>query len=546
MCALDKTVVATALPDIALAFKATTNYSWVATAYLLAAAVAMPVAGRLTDLVGGRRPLLTAFAIFTFGSLLCGLAPSMHLLILARTFQGIGGGAMLAVGTAVVGLTFEGRKRTQIFAMLAAFSGMSAALGPLIGGILTEYASWRWIFFINFPLGILAFGGLFKALQESESHSRDPMDWGGAALCAGWTVPLFFAFSWGGSSSRWDSPLILGLLGFSLLSLIGFWIREKGFPTPLLDLNLFSNRAFRYGSSAYFSLGATTTTILLFLPLYLIQIQELPAPHAGLILSSEVFGLMVGNGLAGRITQARGRYYGLLIVGNAIALLSLFGLRSTLVLEPGIWASVGFLVMTGLGLGLVMPVYLSAVQNAVSRERLGTASSALQFSRILGAALGAALMGTLMVSSLHESLPKTLEAKLRPLGVTVNVSQFEEPAHLRELFLEPAKKSRTKLEKALGGDSEMQAWVVDFLGLSEAEAEELKSGTKAAEEKFSYRLEEHLKALEDGLEQSSREALLHAVQQVYTGAIGFLVLTMLFTFFMPNVPLKEKAEEQTA
>lgn len=263
-------MVATALPDIASTFTSTTKYSWVATAYLLTSAMIMPVAGRWTDLAGAKKPLLSAFAVFTLGSLACGLAPSMDMLILARAFQGMGGGAMLAVGTAAIGLMFEGAKRTKMFALLAAFSGIAAALGPLIGGLLTEYVSWRWIFYINFPLGLLAFVGLAKNLSEEVQPSEQKMDWAGAILCACWTLPLFFAFSLGGSELSWKSPTILGLLGGAVVALALFCWREIKHSEPLFQLSLFGNRCFRQGSLAYFFIGGATTTTVLFLPLYLI------------------------------------------------------------------------------------------------------------------------------------------------------------------------------------------------------------------------------------------------------------------------------------
>ena len=540
LVALDRTVVATALPDIASTFASTTKYSWVATAYLLTSAMIMPVAGRWTDLAGAKKPLLTAFGVFTLGSLLCGLAPSMDMLILARAFQGMGGGAMLAVGTAAIGLMFEGPKRTKMFALLAAFSGIAAALGPLIGGLLTEYVSWRWIFFINFPLGIAALIGLARNLQEEVVPKDERMDWGGAILCACWTVPLFFAFSLGGSELSWRSYTILGLLATALVSLVLFFWREKTHKDPLFQLTLFLNKCFRQGSLAYFFIGGATTTTVLFLPLYLIQVRGLSAPLAGLALTAEVAGLMVGNILTSRITARRGRYYGVLVVGNLLALAGLWGLRASLSAEGDVWLTVMALVVVGVGFGLSMPVYPSAVQNSVSKERMGTASSALQFFRILGAALGTALMGAVMVGTLHFKFPERLQHHLGALGVECSVTDFEEPSKLKKVFIKPFHDAEKKIDQAFAGDKEALEWVIDLLQLNSHEVEYLKNESPLAREALKARVHKAIENLEESVETAGRQALLEAVRNVYLGALMFMALTFLCTLFLPNLPLQKK------
>lgn len=382
---MDQTIVATALPRIAADLHGTAAYSWVATAYLLACAVVMPVAGRMTDLVSGRLLLIGSTVLFLAASALCGLAWGMNELVLFRLLQGLGGGAILAVTAGVAGLLFGPRERGTVMAWYGLVVGLSSVLGPLLGGFFSDHLSWRYVFYVNLPLGAVALAFLAWSMPPLAPEGQGRMDWAGAVTLALWSVPLLLACS---GVSPW-------LLAVAAVFLALFLHLESRRADPMFALTLFKDPVFLWSSLAYWVLGGANVAAIIYLPLYLVQVQKVSATGSGLVLVPVVVGLVAGSMVTGRIVKHFGRYRLLLLVGGLLVVASL-GYTAHHLIALKYAEITALMVLLGLGLGLTVPTFPLAVQNSVERSRMGTASSFLQFFRLMGGSMGVALLGTLV------------------------------------------------------------------------------------------------------------------------------------------------------
>jgi EmrB/QacA subfamily drug resistance transporter len=413
LAALDQTIVATALPKIVVDLHGTNLYAWVATAYLLASTVALPIFGRLAELVARKWVLLVAVAIFLAGSALSGASTTMMALIAFRSIQGIGSGGIFAVGMTVLGLLFPPRQRGRIQGLFGAVFGIANVLGPWLGGLLTDQLSWHWIFYVNMPFGLVALYFLAVHMPHLEPSARHRFDYVGALAVAVMTVPLLLALSWGGSTYAWDSPTILGLFALTLIGIVGFILAESRNPEPLFVLNLFRGTTFRWAMVGSFFYGAAFLGALLFLPFYLVQVKGISATNSGLSLTPLTLGVVVGSFVTGQLASKLGRYKGLLILGLAWLTAMLFLFHAILTQTTPLWQIWLVMVLIGVGMGPGMPTYTLAVQNAVPVNRLGQASSGAQFFRQIGSSLGAALMGAVLVAALQSDVPRYLPPTVR-------------------------------------------------------------------------------------------------------------------------------------
>jgi EmrB/QacA subfamily drug resistance transporter len=396
LAALDQTIVATALPRIVQDLGGTALYAWVATSYLLASTVSIPIFGRLIDLYESRKVLLVAVAIFLLGSLLSGLSPNMHAQIAFRGLQGLGGGALFAVAISVIGLLIPPRERARIQGFFGAVFGLSSIIGPLLGGVLTDHFSWHSIFFINLPIGAVAFYFILRYMPASRPDHGPRFDFPGTATLVIWSSCLMLALSWGGNLHPWNSPLILALLAAAAIAFAAFLYVQRNFKDPLFDLHLFGNPVFRFAGLAMLFFGSVFMVSILFLPLYLVRVKGVSATHSGLMLIPLTLGLVAGSTLGGRLAGIIGRYKMILVIANVCLLASLLGMRLLLLADASRASIAGMMVLIGLSVGPGLPLYTLSVQNSVDRRRMGTASSAIQFFRQIGASLGVALMGAVL------------------------------------------------------------------------------------------------------------------------------------------------------
>lgn len=399
LVAMDQTVTSTITPVIVKEMGDGPLYAWVLTSYNLCNAIIMPIAGRLAELHSPRRVHLLSVLVFMLGSLLCGVAPSLPFLIAARGLQGLGGGAMLVVGGTLLCLLLPPRQRAVYMGYFGAVIALAGLSGPLVGGLLADHLSWRAVFFLNLVPGVMAVYLLGWRLPEVPAEGHGRFDLAGAVLLLAWSIPLLLAFSWGGTELAWTSPLIVGL-GLTALVGLGLFLKLQGARAhPLVDLQLLTNRVVAGNSLALWLTAGTFTGVLLFLPLYFIEVRGLSATAAGMALLPTTLGGVFSGVSAGHLVARIGRCRPPLVLGSAV---------TGAVLAAGAWrfeattplpAVVGGLLALGVGFGLLLPIYELAVQNAVARERMGTAMGAATFCQELGATMVPALMGAWVAAS---------------------------------------------------------------------------------------------------------------------------------------------------
>jgi EmrB/QacA subfamily drug resistance transporter len=400
LAALDQTIVATALPTIGGALSDLEHLPWVVTAYLLSATAVTPLYGKLADIVGRRTTLLTAIVVFIVGSVLCALAPTMWFLILARFIQGLGGGALIALAQTIVADIIPPVERMRYQAYFASVFVTSSVAGPVLGGFFAEHLHWTMIFWINVPIGLLAYGmtsGILRRLPRHERPHR--LDVLGGFLMVAATVALLLALSWGGGTFPWRSPEIVGLLATSVVAWVLFTIRLMRADEPFIPLAVMSDQVVATGTATNFFVMGALVSLSITLPIYFEAVDGLTASQSGAALIALMGGTVTGAQIAGRIMVWTPRYKLGPSVGLAVSIVALGMLAATVAALP-LWGVLVLLTLTGLGLGTTFPVTTVAVQNAVAPHQLGTTTAAFNFFRSLGSAIFVAIFGAILLGML--------------------------------------------------------------------------------------------------------------------------------------------------
>ena len=413
LAALDQTIVTTALPRITDELGGLNYYAWVVTAYLLASVLGLPLFGRLIEIFPAKWVLLAAVSIFLAGSVFSGLAPSIQALIAFRALQGIGGGGILALTVTLIAFLFPSRERGRRQGMMGAVFGISSVLGPWLGGLLTDVLSWRWIFYINVPVGVVALIFILGYMPRLQPEQRGRFDLPGVLLLALWVVPIVVALSLAGTSYPWLSPQVLGLIGCALAGLLLFLWWQARSADPLFQLNLLRTKVFRWAVVGSFFFGGAFLGSMVFLPLYLVHVKGFSATNSGLSITPLVMGVVVGSILGGQIASRTGRYKLPLIASLCIGSAAFAAFAFNLRVDTPLWQVLPVIVLIGLCLGPSLPLYTLAVQNAVPRNRLGTATGTLQFVRQLGSTASIALMGTVLAATISATSSAHLPAEMR-------------------------------------------------------------------------------------------------------------------------------------
>ena len=413
LAALDQTIVATALPTIVGELGGLQHLAWVITAYLLASTVTGPIYGKLGDLYGRKIVLQTAIVIFLVGSALCGIAQGMTELIVFRAVQGLGAGGLMVTTIAVVGDIIPPRDRGKYQGLFGAVFGVSTVIGPLLGGFFVDNLSWRWIFYVNLPLGALALFVIGTVFRSRAEHVRHSIDYLGAATLSGGLTGIVLFTSLGGTTEAWGSAQSVALAVVGVALLVVFLFVERRAAEPILPLELFRNRTFAVTSAIGFIIGLSLFGSVTYLPLFL-QIVKGKSPTAsGLVLTPMMAGLLVTSVVAGRTISRIGRYRPFPIIGTALMTVGMVLLSQLDRQSSILYAAAGMLVV-GLGLGMVMQVLVLAVQNAVDFRVMGVATSGSVLFRQIGGSIGLAIFGSIFANSLHAKLAAYLPPGAHP------------------------------------------------------------------------------------------------------------------------------------
>jgi EmrB/QacA subfamily drug resistance transporter len=404
--ALDQTVVAAALPTIVGEFHHPDLYSWVIIAYLLTETASTPLYGKAGDLYGRRRVLMVAIVLFLIGSVLCGISGNMWQLIAFRGLQGLGAGGILSSALAIVADIVSARGRGRYQGFFVSTFALASLAGPLVGGFFVDGPGWRWVFYINLPLGLLSLIVINRLLRRFPVVTGKPIiDWWGAGLVFGGVSALVLAISTGGHQYAWTSPEIVTMLVCAVGLIGGFVLRERVAAEPILPLRLFGNAIFRVTMSLSFLIGAVTFGALVFLPQFLQLVQGYTATQAGLMIMPMLGSMVITSTITGRLVSRYGRYKVFPIVGMAILTTALLLLSRVHAHIP--YAQlVGPIILLGVAMGLSLPVMTVATQNAVEPRDLGIASSSLLFLRSLGVSIGVAAAGAVLTTRLDTLLPR--------------------------------------------------------------------------------------------------------------------------------------------
>ncbi|HWB52492.1 MAG TPA: MDR family MFS transporter [Stellaceae bacterium] len=435
LASLDQTIVSTALPTIVGEFGQIAHLSWIVTAYLLATTVVTPLYGKLGDLFGRKLVLQSAIVLFLAGSALCGLSRSMTALIVFRAVQGLGGGGLMVTIMAVVGDLFSPRERGRYQGIFGGIFGLSTVLGPLIGGFFVEQLSWRWIFYINLPLGLVALAIIGWAFAAPAQRRAPRIDIVGTLLLAALLTSLILLTSLGGGGIAWRSPTALGLAAAAVLAIAGFIGVERHVAEPILPLDLFANRVFTIACAVGFIVGLALFGSLTFMPLYLQAVKGASPTEAGMTLTPMMGGVLLTSITSGRIISHTGRYRPFPIAGTALMTIAL-ALLATLGTATPIWAAVLYLILLGLGVGLVMQVLVLAAQNAVDFRHLGVATSGTTLFRSIGGSIGLSLFGAVFAGLLADDLAAALPAGSALPAATAPAAIQALPAALRSVYLQ--------------------------------------------------------------------------------------------------------------
>jgi EmrB/QacA subfamily drug resistance transporter len=403
--AMDQTVVSTALPRIVSDLGGFEKFSWVFTSYMLTSTVTAPIWGKLSDIYGRKLFQILGVSIFVVTSVMTGAAQTMDQLIVFRALQGIGSGMIMASSFTVIADLFPPEERGRWQGLLAAVFGLSSIVGPTVGGTLTDNASWRWAFYINVPIGLVALPVLWKALPVIKHGRQGRIDYLGSATLAAAVTPLLLAFVWAGDTYSWSSVQVIGLFAASLAMTLAFLYVEHKAEDPIIPLHLFRSPTYNIVSFITLLTGMAMFGTMVYVPLFVQGVIGASATNSGIVTAPMMIGLIVASVLSGQMVSRTGKYkaislLGLLVMGGGLYLLSSMGAGTTR------WTATAWMIVLGFGVGAVMPTMNVVAQNSVPMRLLGVVTSNLTFYRSIGGTIGVAIMGTIVTTQLAGNLPE--------------------------------------------------------------------------------------------------------------------------------------------
>ena len=427
--AMDQTIVSTSLPRIVASLGGLGLFPWVFTSFMITSTTVVPIVGKLTDLFGRKPFYIAGVAILLLGSMLSGSSQSMEQLIAFRAVQGLGAGMIMGIAFAIVGDVFPPAERGKWSGLMAGVFASASVLGPLIGGTLTDHASWRWVFYINLPMGSVALLVIFFGMPNLKPLARPRLDYMGIVLLAATVVPALLALSWAGSRFDWGSPEIIGMFTWSAVALAMFTYVELHTEEPLLPMGLFRNRIFAVSAVVTLMTGIAMFGALSYIPLFVQGVIGASATNSGLVTMPMMIAMAISAAITGQIMSRTGRYRLLGVAGLMIMTAGMYLLAQMDANATNFIARRNMVVM-GIGLGMSLPLFMLAVQNAVPHRVMGIATSTMQFLRSVGGTMGVAIMGSLINSTLSSELAVNIPPQVTESAPPALVEQIRNPQFL--------------------------------------------------------------------------------------------------------------------
>jgi EmrB/QacA subfamily drug resistance transporter len=500
MSSLNQTVIGTAMPRIIIELGGFAHYTWVATGFMITSTITVPIVGKLSDMYGRKLFYLIGLGIFITGSFLSGLSQSMFQLILFRGFQGIGAGTMMANTVAITADLFPPAERGKYSGMMTGIMGISSIVGPTLGGFITDTLSWHWVFWVNIPLGILVVILIFSFFPDLRPDNQKPhVDFFGLATFILALVPAMLALSWGGVDQPWISLPILGLLAFSLIMAILFLVIETRSKEPLIPLSLYKNQIFKISQIIIFLMGMGMFGSLIFIPLFFQGVLGTSATISGSFMTPMMLGLVVGSFTSGQFLSRAGGHYRIQGMIGLGAMVVGMGLLSRMTPQTAFSGAVMNIILTGVGIGIIMPCYTIAVQNSVPYHLLGIATSLMVFARSIGGTLGLAVFGAVMNNQFRFHFLHHLPPAVKNLIPPDKVAAL---AKNPQVLVSPKAQMRLK---------------AFFSGF----------GNQGV-------------AMSDQILQTMRQALAFAISQVFTIALGLILIGFIANLFIKEIPLRKQ------
>ncbi|WP_316669608.1 MDR family MFS transporter [uncultured Propionibacterium sp.] len=437
LASLDQTIFSTALPTIVGDLDGVEHQLWVTTAYMLTATIMMPIYGRLGDLMGRKKLFVSAIAIFLVGSLIGAAAGSMTALIAARAVQGLGGGGLIILAQSIIADVVPARERGKYMGAMGAVYGISSVAGPLLGGWFTESLNWRWAFWFNVPLALVAIGTAVAFLHLPRQKLSARIDWEGIAAMTVATTALILVCAWGGGTYDWSSVQIIGLAVLSALAAVVFLLVEHRAQTPIIPLHVFSSRNFNLATLSSLLIAVAMFGAVSYMPTYFQMVYGYSATESGLLMLSMITGLMGAALTTGGLASRTGRYKWMTVACSIVVAIGL-ALLATVEVTTSVQLLCGYLFVLGAGIGLGQQILVLVVQNSFPDREVGTATASSNFFRQIGSTLGAAVVGSLFTSRLTGSLTERMlqlginaqQAGAGTSGLTpARVAALPEPLH---------------------------------------------------------------------------------------------------------------------
>ncbi len=536
LAALDQTIVSTALPTIIRELHGVDQYAWVVTAYLLTETTVIPIVGKLSDQFGRKWFVISGVVIFLIGSALSGASQTMTQLILFRGLQGIGAGFIFSQIFTLVGDIFTPAERARWQGLFSGVFALASVIGPTLGGWITDNTSWRWVFYVNIPIGAVALVMLFFRLPNSISlrsnqyTGRDAfrrIDFAGALTAAGGTVCLLLGLTWGGVTYPWQSAQVIGILVAAVMLFGAFFYVERIAREPILPLDLFRNQVFAAGSVLSLLVGMALFAVVIYLPLFIQGVLGQSATNSGAVITPLTLTLAIGAIIVGQLIARIGRYQFLSVLGALVLTFGVF-LFTRMTISTSLGEVTRDMIIVGLGLGMLQPVLTLAVQNAIPRNRLGVGTSAVTYLRTLGQTLGTAIIGSVVNTTFNAELATRLPAAANRL-----------PAKLLQAATNQEVLTSTDAQHQIR-DAATQGAVHAAVARASASVPPGPAHDTIVQQitnTVTQQVTQQVHTLFDQIFLATKEALAIAIQHAFVAGLIICALVIVTTFFLKDVPL---------